>query len=76
MYRSNWYQTDQSFDETFFVDISDTWNIKEKAIREYAGELGRTGDTWIRYFKNQAQNYGIQCGAEYAECFEVVKWKM
>lgn len=74
MYRSNWYQSDISFREDFMVDISSTWVLKEKALRVYMGEMERTGNTWLDYFKRQAQNLGMQCGVGFAECFQVVKW--
>lgn len=74
MYRSNWYKSDSNFNENFYVDISDTWETKEKAILAHESENGRVGTKWIDYFKRDAQNKGMICGTEYAECFEVVKW--
>lgn len=74
MYRSNWYQSAIQFKENFFVDISKTWELKKKALQTYAGEMDRTRNVWLDYFRRQAENYGAQCGVKYAECFEVVKW--
>lgn len=74
MYRSNWYISEGNFKENFFVDISDTWEIKERAILAHQSECGRVGNKWIDYFKRDARNKGLIAGVAYAECFEVVKW--
>lgn len=74
MYRSNWYISEGNFNNNFFVDISETWEIKEKAILAHQSELDRVGNKWIDYFKRQALNNGLIVGTKYAECFEVVKW--
>lgn len=74
MYRSNWYISNDSFRENYFVDITETWETKEKAILAHQSELGRVGTKWIDYFKRQASNNGLVVGVEYAEGFEVVKW--
>ncbi len=74
MYRSNWYQSDVSFHEDFFVDISDTWELKERALGEYSGEMIRTGNKWMDYFRRCAENAGLQCGVKYAESFQVIRW--
>lgn len=74
MYRSNWYVSEKGFGENFFIDITDTWAVKEKAIRAYKSEMGRTGERWLTYFKQEAVNNGLKIGTEYAEAFQVVKW--
>lgn len=74
MYRSNWYISAGNFRENFFVDISETWGIKEMAILAHQSELGRVGNKWMDYFKRQALNNGMIVGAQYAEGFEVIKW--
>lgn len=76
MYRSNWYVTDKDFQENFFSDITDTWEIKEKAIMAYNSEMQRVGGRWLTYFKQEAINNGMRIGVEYAEAFQVVKWVM
>jgi len=76
MYRSNWYISAGNFKENFFVDISDTWEIKEQAILAHQSECGRVGNQWIDYLKRDALNKGMIAGVKYAECFETVKWLM
>ncbi len=74
MYRSNWYNSDRDFHENFYVDISDTWEVKEKAIQAYESEMSRTGNSWCSYFKNEAENNGLKIGVKYAEAFQNVRW--
>lgn len=74
MYCSNWYNSDEVFIKNFYVDISDSWDIKENAIRAYASEMQRVGNSWITYFRQEAINNGLETGVEYAEAFQVVKW--
>ncbi|HEY8096232.1 MAG TPA: PIG-L deacetylase family protein [Methylophilaceae bacterium] len=74
MYRSNWYHSTQDFRGNFYVDITEYWELKEKAIRAHASEVERTGNKWISFFQNEAENAGQRIGVKYAEVFEVVKW--
>lgn len=74
MYRSNWYLSEKEFWGNFFVDITDTWNVKERALRAYQSEMDRTGDLWMTYFRQEAVNNGLKIGTEYAEAFQTVKW--
>jgi LmbE family N-acetylglucosaminyl deacetylase len=73
-YRSNWYISDMPFHENFYVDISDTWEIKEQAILSYKSEMKRVGTKWIDYFRREAENNGLKMGVKYAEGFRLVKW--
>ncbi len=74
MYRSNWYLSGKDFRGNFYVDISDTWELKERAILAHESECGRTGNKWVEYLKREALNNGLVAGVLYAEAFEVVKW--
>ena len=74
MYRSNWYHSTQEFRGNFYVDISEYWEIKERAIRAHVSEFDRTGKKWINFFKNEAENAGQKIGVPMAEVFEVVKF--
>lgn len=74
MYRSNWYVSETDFKENFFVDITDTWCLKERAIKCYKSEMERVKNKWLDYFKMQAMINGYKIGVMYAEAFQVVKW--
>jgi LmbE family N-acetylglucosaminyl deacetylase len=74
MYRSNWYHSAVEFRGNFYADITDNWQTKEQAIRAHVTEMGRTGEKWINFFENEAENAGQRIGVKYAEVFEVVKW--
>jgi LmbE family N-acetylglucosaminyl deacetylase len=74
MYRSNWYHSTSEFRGNFYVDITQFREIKEQAIRAHVTEVDRTGEKWISFFKNEAENAGQRIGVKYAEVFEVVKW--
>lgn len=74
MYRSNWYHSTVDFRGNFYIDITNYWDIKEKAIRAHVSEMDRTGEQWISFFRNEAVNAGQRIGVKHAEVFEVVKW--
>ena len=74
MYRSNWYHSNLDFKGNFYIDISDYWEIKKKAIAAHESEMERTGHKWIEFFHNEAKNAGQRIEIKYAEVFEVIKW--
>lgn len=74
MYRSNWYHAPIEFHGNFYVNITNSWEKKELAIRAHESEMERTGHKWIEFFRNEATNAGQRIGVKYAEVFEVVKW--
>lgn len=74
MYRSNWYPSEREFCGNFYIDITETWAIKEEAVRAYHSEMQRIGETWLIYFKNDAENNGLKTGTKYAEAFQTIKW--
>ena len=74
MYRSNWYHSVQDFHGNFYVDITETWDVKEKAILAHESEVERTGRKWVSFFRNEAENAGQRIGVPMAEVFEIVKY--
>lgn len=74
MYRSNWYHSTLEFRGNFYFDITEFWQIKEQAVLAHVTEVDRTGEKWISFFRNEAENAGQRIGVKYAEVFEVVKW--
>lgn len=74
MYRSNWYHSTLEFHGNFYVDITETWEVKEQSILSHESEVERTGRKWVSFFKNEAENAGQRIGVRFAEVFEVVKW--
>lgn len=74
MYRSNWYHSTMDFRGNFYLDITPHWEKKEQAIRSHVSEMNRTGEKWISFFKNEAENAGQRIGVKMAEVYEVVKW--
>lgn len=74
MYRSNWYHSVSNFQRNFYIDISDHWQTKERAILAHESEMERTGKKWVKFFQNEARNSGQQIGVEYAEVFQLLKW--
>lgn len=74
MYRSNWYHSYEVFKGNFYVDVTNTWGVKEKAIKAHASEYERVGKKWIEFFKNEASNAGQRIGVTFAEVFELIKW--
>lgn len=74
MYRSNWYHSPMDFHGSFYIDITETWTLKERAILAHASEVERTGRKWLEFFKNEAENAGQRIGVKYAEVYEVLKW--
>lgn len=73
-YHSNWYQSDNSFDANFYVDVTDYWEKKVEMLKAHESEFARAGEKWLKYFRNEAQNNGFRCGVELAEGFQLVKW--
>jgi LmbE family N-acetylglucosaminyl deacetylase len=74
MYRSNWYHSTREFRGNFYVDITDTWTTKERAILAHESEVERTGRKWIKFFRSEAENAGQRIGVPMAEVFEIVKY--
>ena len=63
-----------SFSPNVFYDISETIDIKLKALKEYKSELKEyPHPRSLEGFRLIAKNWGMKVGIEYAEAFKVVR---
>ena len=63
-----------AFRPQFFVDITDTIEIKMDAIRAYETQYKKFGgEILIERVRSMARTYGWAMNYEYAECFEVIR---
>ena len=74
MYWCNWDHSNQDFRGNFYVGITDFWSTQEQTIRAHVSEVERTGNKWISFFRNEAENAGQRIGVSHAKVFEIVKW--
>lgn len=74
-YQSNWYSSEAAFKPNFFIDISSYFDRKIELVKTYESELKRTQNLWLEWLKNKDQLSGLQIQTDYAEAFEMVKWK-
>ena len=74
MYRSNYYDTEQTFEGKFYSDITDVMDKKIEVVKAHKSELERVRFKWLEFFRNQNANDGQKIGVKYAECFEVVRY--
>ena len=68
-YRSNYYFSNQIFNENYFFDISSTLEIKKKALLAHKSEMKRNNFKWYNYYINQALINGIKIDTLAAESF-------
>jgi len=63
-----------AFRPQFFVDITETIDVKLDAIRAYQTQYNKFGsEELIERVKAMAKTYGWAMGYDYAECFEVIR---
>jgi LmbE family N-acetylglucosaminyl deacetylase len=74
MYQSNLYTNTQPFTANYYVDITETIDIKRKAILAHKSEAIKFGPGWLDFWMHEAQNNGQKFGVQYAEAFQLVKW--
>lgn len=72
LFNINGYVTRVGFAPNFFVDISDTFELKRQALREYGKEHDRFGSLFNTCLeRNKVWGYSIEAKA--AEGFEILK---
>jgi LmbE family N-acetylglucosaminyl deacetylase len=72
----SWNKVPHAWNPSFFVDVTATLEQRIAALRCYRDEWQRTGTLWEKYVRSTAALYGLQCGCEAAEGFEVVKLRI
>lgn len=65
--------TPYSLECNYFVDISDTIELKIKSIKVYKSQLEKFGDGWIEAIYGRAKLRGYQINVKHAEAFQIVK---
>ncbi len=73
--RISWNSSGHGFRPTFFVDITPYLELKIDALRCYADEFARTGRLWEKFIRSANSLYGLEANCDYAEAFEVVKYR-
>ena len=73
--RLSWHSSPGSFKPRYFVDITNQFEAKQRALRCYEDEYARTGALWEKFVRSTAELYGLEAGCELAEGFEIVKFR-
>ena len=76
MYRSNWYQPAEPFNGTFFVDISETADLKRRSLECFRSELENRKRAWLESFFDSHRTSGFSIGRQYAEVFEPIRYEL
>jgi LmbE family N-acetylglucosaminyl deacetylase len=71
----SWNSSGHAFRPTFFVDITRYIELKIQALQCYEDEFERTGRYWERFIRSSCGMYGLEANCEYAEAFEVIKYR-
>ena len=59
-----------------YFDISSTIDNKISSLKEHKSQYIKYGDNWIGGVTARAKFRGFEMGAEYAECFELVRMEV
>lgn len=68
------YYVRNVFTPNVFVDISDTWDQKIKALECFKTEWKRAGTDWYEFLDETTRYYGKMCGVKRAEGFISAKF--
>ena len=71
--RVSWNATPQPFRANYFVEITDQFETKRRALRCYEDEYERAGHLWEKFISSQGHLFGLEANCGIAEGFEVVK---
>ena len=59
-----------------YIDITDTIGKKINSLKAHKSQYKKYGDSWIEGVKARARFRGYEMGAEFAECFEIVRMEL
>ncbi|WP_236914995.1 PIG-L deacetylase family protein [Clostridium sp. Cult2] len=62
-----------AFNSNYFVDITDTIEIKIKSIMAHKSQVKKFGNGWVNAIYGRASFRGFQINVKYAEAFQIVK---
>ncbi len=62
-----------AFRPQVYFDISGTIGKKIASLKEHRSQYRKYGETWIEALQSRAKFRGFEMGAEYAECFELIR---
>ena len=65
--------TPYGFNSNYFVDITDTMEIKIKSIMAHKSQVEKFGKRWLDAIYGRASLRGFQINTKYAEAFQIVK---
>jgi N-acetylglucosamine malate deacetylase 1 len=65
--------TPAAFKAQTFIDITDTFNLKSKAILAHESQYAKYGEKWLDAIEGRASYWGFRCNCDYAEAFELVR---
>jgi len=63
------------FRNQYYVDISDTFDIKMKALKEHVSQIDKYGEDFLEAVEARARHRGYEIKSRYAECFEIIRLK-
>lgn len=61
------------FRNQYYIDISETFNIKMEALRQHKSQIKKYGESFLEAVEARARHRGYEIGSKYAECFEVIR---
>lgn len=66
----------EGFTPNLYIDISEFIEIKMISLKSHASQLAKYGSRWLRGVESRAGYRGFEIDCEYAECFEVVRYRL
>lgn len=73
LYRSNWYITDNTQSDDYYVNISSHMEEKLELIKLFESEMKNVNYSWNSFIEKQNEAAGAKVGVAYAETFRVMK---